>query len=115
MLPTLRLPIIAAVALLLASSDAHASLIYTYDFPGNPGSGLASDQTNGQPAGATFSDFTRTAGLTQMPGAPANNTYGTESWNQTGSIDPTQYEGFTATAGPGVHFLLTSLSFDVLL
>jgi len=101
------------VTLLVAAATGRASLIYQYDFPGNPGSGLASDQTNGQPALATFSDFTRTAGLTQMPGAPATNTYGTESWNLTGSIDTTQYEGFSITASAGNHLNLTSLSFDL--
>jgi hypothetical protein len=103
----------AAIILVWACSNTKASLIYTYDFPGNPGSGLAADQTNGQPAGATFSDFTRGGGLTQMPGAPAMDDYGTESWNLTGSIDTTQYEGFSITASAGNHLNLTSLSFDV--
>jgi len=48
-----------------------------------------------------------------MPGAPANNTFGTESWNQTGVINTSQYEGFTITAGPGVHLNLTNLTFDL--
>ena len=96
-----------------AGSNTNASLIYTYDFPGNPGSGLAANQTNGQPAGATFSDFTRGGGLTQMPGAPAQDNYGTENWNLTGSIDTTQYEGFLITASAGNHLNLTSLSFDL--
>ncbi|HLW36142.1 MAG TPA: hypothetical protein VKS98_10825, partial [Chthoniobacterales bacterium] len=97
----------------MACSNTKASLIYTYDFPGNPGSGLAANQTNGQPAGATFSDFTRTADLTQMPGSPAIDDYGTESWNQTGSINTTQYEGFSIAAAAGNHLNLTSLSFDL--
>src|SRR5207253_426891 len=62
---------------------------------------------------ATFSDFTRAGGLTQMPGAPANNTFGSESWNLTGSINTTQYEGFSITADPGKHLNLTSLTFDL--
>src|SRR3954469_11920380 len=100
--------LLAVLALVLAASPAtsDAAIVYTYDFPGNPGSGLAANQTNGQPWLGTFSDFTRTAGLTQMPGAPANSTFGTESWNLTGSIDTTQYEGFSITAGSGIHLNL---------
>lgn len=103
--------------LIFAASTApsRGAVIYTYDFPGSPGSGLAANQTNGQPFLGTFSDFTRTGGLAQMPGAPANNTYGTQSWNQTGSINTAQYEGFSITAAAGCHLNLTSLSFDVLL
>ena len=111
----LKLSLFTTVALVLACSSGQASLIYNYDFPGNPGSGLASDQTNGQPSGATFSDFTRTAGLTQMPGAPASGTFGTENWNQTSSIDTTEFEGFSITAAVGNHLNLTSLSFDLAL
>ncbi len=92
-----------------------AAVLYTYDFPGNPGSGLAASQTNGNQAWAPFSNFTRTVGLTQMPGSPANGTYGTENWNQTGVINTAQYEGFSITAGPGIVLTLTSLSFDILL
>jgi hypothetical protein len=110
---TFKLSLLTTLAVVLTCSTGRASIIYSYDFPGSPGSGLASNQTNGQPAGATFSDFTRTAGLTQMPGAPANDDYGTESWNQTGSIDTTQHEGFSITAGAGNHLNLTSLSFDI--
>ena len=113
MRPALTLLAISSLAVCAIYPHAHASLIYTYDFPGNPGSGLASNQTNGQPAGATFSDFTRTADLTQMPGAPAIDTYGTESWNQTGSIDTTQYEGFSIAAAAGNRLNLTSLTFDI--
>ena len=111
----LKLSLLTSVILILAGLSGRASLIYTYDFPGGPGSGLASDQTNGQPSGATFSDFTRTPDLTQMPGAPANNTFGTENWNQTGSIDTNQFEGFSITAAVGNHLNLTSLSFDLAL
>lgn len=115
MKPNLKLIVITALGLFIQSSTMRAALVYVYDFPGNPGSGLATDQTNGQPAGATFSDFTRTATLTQMPGAPANNTFGTENWNQTGSIDPTEHEGFSITATAGFHLNLTSFTFDAAL
>ena len=96
-----------------ATAPLRASVLYTYDFPGSPGSGLAANQSNANQPWAPFSDFTRTATLTQMPGAPANGTYGTENWNQTGVIDPTQSEGFSITAGPGIVLTLTSLSFDI--
>jgi hypothetical protein len=108
-----RVFLITVIALAAWIAPAKGSVIFTYDFPGSPGSGLAANQTNGQPWLGTFSDFTRTVGLTQMPGAPANNAYGTESWNQTGSIDTTQHEGFSITAAAGCHLNLTSLSFDL--
>ena len=101
--------------LLLSTGLSRAAIIFTYDFPGNPGTGVAGSQSGGPPTPnwETFSDFTRTGGLTVMPGAPSNNTFGTETWNLTGSIDTTQYEGFSITAGAGVHLNLTSLSFDL--
>ena len=112
--PALKFILLSVLALVWAHTTATASIIFTYDFPGDPMHNyFAANQTNGQPAGATFSDFTRTADLTQMPGAPAIDDYGTESWNQTGSINTAQYEGFSITAAAGYHLNLTSLSFDV--
>ena len=112
--PALKFILLSVLALVWAQTTATASIIFSYDFPGDPMHNyFAANQTNGQPTGATFSDFTRTADLTQMPGAPANNDYGTESWNQTGSINTAQYEGFSITAAAGYHLNLTSLSFDV--
>ena len=87
---------------------ARASLIYLYDFPGNPGSGLASDQANGQPSGATFSDFTRT-NLSEANGSAVFNSTG---WNQGGTIDVTQFVGFSIAANAGLHLNLNSLTFD---
>jgi len=107
--------LIALIAVAALSTPASSAVIFIYDFPGNPGSGLAADQTNGNQSWAPFGDFTRNGGLTVMPGAPSNQTFGTENWNQTGSIDTTQYEGFSITAGSGIHLDLTSLSFDVTL
>ena len=107
--------LLIAIALAVTSPTAHSAVLFLYDFPGNPGSGLAANQSNGQPAGATFSDFTRTGGLTQMSGSPANATYGTESWNQTASINTSQYEGFSITAGGSSLLNLTSMSFDLTL
>jgi hypothetical protein len=48
MRPALKLLAISLFALVMARSRAEASLIFLYDFPG--GSGLASNQTNGQPS-----------------------------------------------------------------
>jgi hypothetical protein len=93
---------------LLLLSAAHARAIFIYDFPGIPGSGLAADQTNPQPANATFSDFTRT-GVVQA-GDP--NKFVSSQWNQGSSLDPTQYVGFSITAAAGYHLELTSLTFD---
>ena len=109
MLTVLRFLLLGAIALLLVSSNLHASLIYTYDFPG--GSGLASDQTNSQPSNATFSDFTRTnVSPAPMPG----DTFGSIGWSQNGSLDSTVFESFSITAAGGFHLNLSSLTFTAL-
>jgi hypothetical protein len=54
--PASKFVLVSVPALVCAQTTATASLIYLYDFPG--GSGLASDQINGQPSNATFSAFT---------------------------------------------------------
>ena len=95
----------AVVALVLTCSSTQASLIYNYDFPGSPASGLAAQQTNPQPANATFGDFTRT-----NVNYVANNWFTSTGWNQTASIDTTQYEGFSIAASPGYVLSLTSLT-----
>jgi hypothetical protein len=97
-----------AIVLVLACSAARASLIYTYDFPGSPGSGLAGDQSNGQPTGATFSDFTRNT-VTQAGGG---SVFVSDNWSTSGSLDPTYYEGFSITASAGFHLNLSSFTFD---
>ena len=101
----------AAIAFVLVCSNGSASLIYTYDFPGGPGSGLAVDQTNGQPAGATFSDFTRNGGLT---GTGAAGVFGSKNWSTAGSPDPNIFTAFTITADPGLVLTLSQLTFDSL-
>jgi hypothetical protein len=98
----------AAVVLVLACSVARASLIYTYDFPGSPGSGLAASQTNGQPTGATFSDFTRNT----VGEGGGGNVFTSDNWSVSGSLDPTVYEGFSITASAGFHLNLSSFMFD---
>jgi hypothetical protein len=101
--------LVAVCGLLLMHPDARASLIYLYDFPGNPGSGLASDQTNGQPSGATFSDFTRTNVGATPTGA---NEFGGNTWSLSGSLDSTVFESFSITADVGFHLNLDSLTFS---
>jgi hypothetical protein len=97
-----------AIVLVLACSAARASLIYTYDFPGSPGSGLAADQTNGQPTGTTFSDFTRNT----VGEAGGGNVFTSDNWSTNTSLDPTVYEGFSITASVGFHLNLSSFMFD---
>ena len=106
---SLRLALLGVVGLLLASANAHASLIYLYDFTG--GSGLASDQANPQPGNATFSDFTRT---TVNPAPMPGDTFGSISWSQSGSIDSTVFESFSINAAGGFHLNLSSLTFTAL-
>ncbi|HJT81000.1 MAG TPA: hypothetical protein VJ719_07375 [Chthoniobacterales bacterium] len=88
---------------------ADAVIIYTYDFPGNPGSGLAVSQTNLQPANGTFGDFTRV----NVIAAGGTDIFGSSSWNTTGIIDSTEYEGFSITTSAGYHLELTDLAFEV--
>jgi hypothetical protein len=101
----------AAIAVVLAWSNTRASLIYTYDFPGNPGSGLAANQTNGQPSGATLSDYTRNGGLT---GSGASGVFGSKNWPTAGALDPNVFTAFTITADPGLVLTLSQLTFDSL-
>jgi hypothetical protein len=100
-----------AIALLglLASATTQASLIFLYDFPS--ASGLAANQTNGQPSNATFSDFTRT----NLNGSGGPPVFASTGWNQNNSIDPTQFEGFSILASGGFHLNLSSLAFDAVL
>jgi hypothetical protein len=100
------------IALLCACSGAQGSLIFLYDFPGSPaGSGLAVDQTNAQPAQATFSDFTRQGGLTADPTAAQ---FRSNNWNVGPTIDSNVYVGFTITAQAGYVLNLTDVTFDAI-
>ncbi len=84
--------------------------LYTYDFPGGPGSGLASKQTNAQPAGATNSDFTR-PGLTVQGTA---NIFDSKGWPTTTTINPSVFASFTVRASPGLGLSLSQLVFSAL-
>ena len=103
-----RMVVVGALAVFLALvSTAPASLLYLYDFPGTPGSGLANSQTNPQPGHATFGDWSR---VNLTAGAAANQ-FESTFWNNTSILDPTQYESFTITADAGYHLDLQKLTF----
>ena len=87
---------------------SHASLVYIYDFPGTPGSGLAADQTNPQPGIANFGDWSR-VNLSQVG---TSDVFDSNFWNTTAVFDPTQYASFSITADPGFHLNLELLTFD---
>lgn len=104
----LGLKAFALIAVVVLQATAHASLIYTYDFPGN--SGLAADQTNLQPSNATFSDFTRT-NVGTPPTGPSDS-FRTNNWSLGGSLDPTEFVSFSIVASGGFHLNLSSLTFN---
>jgi hypothetical protein len=104
----LKLLAISLAAILLTPASGHAALVYTYDFPGTPGSGVASDQTNPQTGNITFGDWSRV----NVSGVATTDVFDTNLWNTTAIFDSTQYESFTITAGTGYHLDLSSLTFD---
>jgi len=85
-----------------------ASLVYIYDFPGTPGSGLAADQTNPPPGIANFGDWSR-VNLSQVG---TSDVFDSNFWNTTAIFDPTQYASFSITADAGFHLNLELLTFD---
>jgi hypothetical protein len=101
---------LTAVMLLFGIGQLGATVIYTYDFPGSPPNGAASNQTHSQPANATFSDFTRNG---PMQGGTAN-IFESNNWSTNPSIDLAVYVGFSITADSGFHLDLTSLAFDTI-
>lgn len=109
----MRLGILSLLFLGLWASmlrPASASFVYTYDFLGSPGSGLAADQTNSQTSNATFSDFTR-VGVTESATA---NVFESYDWSlMSGNTpDPSTYNTFSITAAAGYHLNLSQLTFD---
>jgi hypothetical protein len=108
-LSILKSGLLAVVALLLLTPvGTRASIVWTYDFPGSPGSGLAADQTNPQPAGATFSDWNRV----NLSAGTTADVLDSNFWNNTAVFDSTQYESFSITATAGCNLDLQLLSFD---
>src|SRR6266404_5183928 len=107
-----RLSLLALATCMLVCSSVQASLIYTYDFPGpGPNNGLATNQTNGQPPNATFSDYTRNGGLT---GTGNSDVFGSKNWPTAAALDPNVFTAFTITADPGFVLNLSQLTFDSL-
>jgi hypothetical protein len=103
---------ISCLAVSLFYAKAEASLIYTYDFPGpGPNNGAAANQTNPQPANATFSDFTRNGGLT---GTGNTDVFGSRNWSTSTTLDPTVFTAFTITANLGFVLDLSQLTFQSL-
>ena len=87
---------------------APKSVVYTYTFPGSPGSGLAADQPVTAPAFTIFGDWTR-VGVTVDTTA---NAFGSTGWNTSSSINRAQYASFTITSAPGFVLILQGFSFD---
>ncbi len=85
------------------------SVVYTYDFPGNPtGSGKAADQSSTAPAFTTFGDWTRV----NLQAGTTPNVWDNDFWNTTSTINRTQYTSFTITANSGFFLNLQSITFD---
>jgi hypothetical protein len=93
---------------LLNPASSRASLVYIYDFPGTPGSGLAVDQTNPQLGHSTFGDWSR-VNVSQVG---TTDVFDSNFWNTTAVFDSTQYASFSITADPGYHLNLELLTFD---
>jgi hypothetical protein len=93
---------------LLSPARCHASVVWTYDFPGTPGSGLAMDQTNPQTPNATFGDWARV----NVSPVGTSDAFNSNFWNTTSNFDDTQYASFSITAAAGYHLNLQLLTFD---
>jgi hypothetical protein len=103
-----RVAILLWLIAIAAPLSARGTVIYTYDFPGTPGSGLASDQSSTAPAYTTFGDWNRV----NLTAGGATNVFESTFWNTTAIFDATQYESFTITADAGWHLNLQLLTFD---
>ncbi len=97
--------LIAVFAISLFSlSRLDAAVISNYAFDGNP----ADPAVTVTPAGATFSDFTRT----NLVDESHPNTFRTSGFSTGSSIDTTQFEGFSVTASGALTLAFEALSFD---
>ena len=113
LLPPMRAPILKLLSLValffvFGYGTLRGSIVWTYDFPGSPGSGVGNNQTNPQPTGATFGDWARV----NLTAGTASDAFESTFWNNTAVFDPTQYESFTITADAGYHLNLEQLTFD---
>jgi len=98
----------ALFVFLLAQANASASIVWTYDFPGTPGSPLGNGQTNPQTPNATFSDWSRV----NVGAVGTTDVFDSNFWNITATFDSTQYASFSITAAAGYHLNLSLLTFD---
>jgi hypothetical protein len=105
---TAKIGLFALLSLAVGQLSIFASIVYTYDFPGTPGSGLAANQTDPQPGNATFGDWSR-VNLTQIG---TSDVFDNGGWNNSSVFDSTQYASFTITANTGWHLNLSLLTFD---
>ena len=96
------------VAMIAIPGIVNATIVYTYDFPGTPGSGLASNQSSTAPAYTTFGDWSRV----NVTAGPTANAFESTNWNTTSTFDPTEYASFTITTNAGWHLNLQLLTFD---
>ena len=88
---------------------APKSVVFTYDFPGNPtGSGNVADQSSTPPAFTTFGNWTRV----DLMAGTTPNVWDNDFWNTTSNINRSQYTSFTITADAGWHLDLQSLTFS---
>jgi len=102
-----RSQLFAVATVCLFNGSAQAATLFTYDFPGIPGSGLTADQTATVPAGLSFSDFTRSNVIEYI----GNNVFNSNNWNINTAIDLSEYIQFTMTVDPGYSATLASLQF----
>ncbi len=82
---------------------------FKYTFPGDPGSGLASDQKEPPPPNVIFSDFIRSPGLTVFDKAGA---FGSNGW-PLGGLDTNLFNSFTVSSATGFNLIMSELSFEV--
>ena len=96
----------------LLASPVGAQSLFNYNFPGNPGSGLAVNQTdfiNNVPFASQFSDFTRVGALSVSPGT----TFQSTGFAAGVVPDLSQYLSFTVSGALGNNITLTQLVFDL--
>lgn len=108
MRPILKIALLIMALFGAAALSASASIIWTYDFPGTPGSPLGSGQTNPQTPNATFGDWNRV----NISAVGTADVFDSNYWNTTSMFDSTQYASFTITAAAGYHLDLALLTFD---
>ena len=101
-----KIALVMGLLMFLFNSSSIAQLgIYT--FTGSANCPNQNPSVSIQPANAVFSDFTNVNATCD----PMTDVFQSKDWNSGGSIDLTQYNEFTVTAGQGHSLTLSSLSF----